>query len=101
MRTDLVMTTEYRHGENHVYRSVAGEHLLISLKRTDVYPLLALTPTAAELWQILDDWRAAHDLVTHLVQRYDVTSEEAEADVAVFLEQMAEIGTLDEREGAE
>jgi hypothetical protein len=93
------MAIEYRHGELHVYRHVAGEHLLIALQRDTVAPMFAFTPTAASLWRRLDDWVTTDSLVGHLLDRFQVSREQAAADVADFLDQLRSIGALQTREG--
>jgi hypothetical protein len=92
------MTSEYRHGDRHVYRHVAGEHLLIAIHRDTVAPMFAFTPTAAALWRLLDAWSTEDALVGRLLERFDVTPERAAADVAEFLEQLRSIGALEQRE---
>ena len=46
------METQYRRDTKHVYREIAGEHLLIALHRDAVAPMFAFTPTAASLWVV-------------------------------------------------
>ena len=95
------MSVQYRHGERHVYRHIAGEHLLIALHRDTVAPMFAFTPTAAALWHRLEAWASPAALVAHLCERFDVEPEQAAGDVAAFLEQLAQIGAVDVREEAE
>src|SRR5688572_19808728 len=89
LRNDLelwtMMPTEYRRGDRHVYRNIAGEHLLIALHGDSSEPLFALTPTAATIWQHLEEWRSADFLADALVREYEVTREQAATDVQEFL----------------
>jgi hypothetical protein len=94
------MTTEYRRGDRHVYRRVAGEHLLIAIHRDTVAPMFSFSPTAAALWGWLESWSTADGLVARLLERFDVTREQAQADVAEFVEQLRSIGALDARESS-
>ena len=94
------MITEYRRGERHVYRHVAGEHLLIALHRDTVAPLFVFTPTAAALWQWLDAWVTADALVDRLCAQFDCSRDEAARDLSAFLDQLAGIGAVELREGA-
>jgi hypothetical protein len=94
------MATEYRRGDRHVYRQIAGEHLLISLHRDTLAPMFALTPTAAALWERLASWQDREALVAHLLEEFDVTREQAGADVGDFLDQLAAISALHSREVA-
>jgi hypothetical protein len=93
-----VMTTQYRRGERHVYRHVAGEHLLIALHGDSLEPLFALTPTAALLWKRLENWCTSEELAEALVQEYEVTPEQAATDVEEFLAQLEEVRAVTRRE---
>ena len=93
-----MMATEYRRDDKHVYREIADEHLLIALHRDAVAPMFAFTPTAASLWAALGEWTSVERLVGHLLEHYEVDREEAERDVAEFLEQLLSIGALQTRE---
>ena len=94
------MTAEFRRGEKFVYRHVAGEHLLVALHRDRSAPLFAFTPTAAAIWDHLTDWRTASALADFLVERFDVSREQATGDVNDFLEQLNSLGAVDTREVA-
>lgn len=92
------MATEYRRDDKHVYREIAGEHLLIALHRDAVAPMFAFTPTAASLWSVLGEWTSADQLIGHLLEHFEVERPDAERDVAEFLEQLLSIGALQTRE---
>lgn len=91
---------EFRRGDRHVYRFVAGEHLLIALHRDAAAPLLSLTPSAAVIWQALADWITTEGVVDRVVDEYDVGRDEARQDVMELLAQLREIGAVETREGA-
>ena len=93
-----MMGREYRRNDRHVYREIAGEHLLIALHRDAVAPMFAFTPTAAALWSALDGWTERGSLIEHLLERFEVERGQAEADVGEFLEQLLSIGALETRE---
>lgn len=92
------MGTEFRRDDRHVYRQIAGEHLLIALHREAAAPMFAFTPTAASLWAALDKWTSAEGLIEDLLEHYEVERAEAERDVGEFLEQLLSIGALQTRE---
>lgn len=95
------MPLHYRRGDNHVYRVIAGEHLLVALHGDSPEPLFALTATAALLWEALATWTSSANLVGALVENFDVDPVRAEADVADFLEQLQSVGALRDREDGE
>jgi hypothetical protein len=94
----VTVGSEYRRDDKHVYRHIAGEHLLIALHRDAVAPMFAFTPTAASLWAELGEWRPVEQLVGHVLDHFDVGRAEAERDVGEFLEQLLSIGALQTRE---
>jgi uncharacterized protein (DUF2461 family) len=89
---------EYLRSDRHVYRCVAGEHLLIALHRESDEPMFALTVSAAEIWSGMESWTTIADLVQRITDRFAITPERAEADVREFLEQLASIGAVHQRE---
>jgi hypothetical protein len=90
----------FRHADRHVYRNIAGEHLLVSIRGGSDAPIYGLTPSGAVLWKRLDDWASRDALADALVAAYDVTRERALADVDEFLDQLRELRAL-ETEDAE
>ena len=55
----------------------------------------AANPTAAALWKRLGEGATEADLVDSLRERYDVSRETAEADVAAFVEELSSRGLLE------
>lgn len=96
----VMPATEYARGAQHVYRHIAGEHLLIDLRSKSEVPFFAFTPSAVYLWEEMSDWVSFDQLVGRLRRHYDVADEQAEADVREFLEQLESIGALSRREAA-
>jgi hypothetical protein len=94
----VTLVQEVKRGERHVYRYVAGEHLLVALQRTRSVPLFSLTESGAELWKQLGDWTTAAALAEHLVGQFDVDLDAAATDVEGFLNQLESIGALEMRE---
>ena len=92
------MATEYIRGDRLVYRLIAGEHLLIDLRSKSDVPFFALTETAVTLWNSLATWVTLEDLTTRLCDEYDITVDEAEADVQEFLRQLMMLGGVTARE---
>jgi hypothetical protein len=88
-------------GDRHVYRNIAGEHLLIALHGDSPEPLFALTPTAAFLWERLNDWTTADELATALTERFEVDGPRATGDVSEFLAQLEELRAVLARETKE
>jgi hypothetical protein len=88
------MPTRFMRGDRHVYRNIAGEHLLIALHGDSPEPLFALTPTAAFLWERLNEWCTPDELAMALSERFEVEPERAAGDVADFLAQLEEVRAI-------
>jgi hypothetical protein len=95
------MTTQYLRSDRLVYRLIAGEHLLIDLRSKSEVPFFSLTESAVPLWQTLETWSSSEQLAERLRQEYDITVEQAAADVAEFLGHLDTIGALSVRETGE
>jgi hypothetical protein len=95
---DLLMPTRFMRGDRHVYRNIAGEHLLIALHGDSPEPLFALTPTAAFLWNRLAEWCTRSELAEALSEQFEVTAEQAGDDVADFLTQLDSVRAVVSRE---
>jgi hypothetical protein len=95
-----VQVMRYRHGFRHVYRHIAGEHLLIATTEYGDTPLHGLTESGAELWRALDAWTTRDGLVDRLIATYEVSADEASADVDAFLEQLQALRALETEDEA-
>jgi hypothetical protein len=85
--------------EGFVLRSICGEHIVTGegLARVDFSKVISLNPSAAYLWeQIQDKDFTEDDLVALLTARYDVEAERARADVDKLLASWREAGLLAE-----
>lgn len=73
-----------------VLREVAGEWLAIPVGETALKfgGMIVLNPTSRVIWEILQQDVTETDIVDAIIQRFDTTAEEAQADVCAFLEQM-------------
>ena len=91
---------EYLRRDEFVYRHVAGEHLLVALRRDRQAPLFMLSATGAFVWERLGTWQTASGLAAALEERFEVDGDTAASDVATFLAQLRELGAVQQREVA-
>src|SRR5690349_13521405 len=97
MISGSIDTVEYRRRDNYVYRLTVGEHLLVALHARSDEPLYALTPTGALLWERLAAWSTVEQLADALANDYEVSPDEARADVQEFLEQLGLLNAVEQR----
>jgi hypothetical protein len=90
---------QFHRADHFVHREIAGEHLLIALRREAVAPIFSMTPTAAAIWDRLDGWLTVAELTEHVVAEFDVEHSRAEQDVREFLSQLDAAHALLAREG--
>jgi len=72
-------------------QNVGGQDLLVPLgaKVVDLNGMVVLNPTGAFLWELLAEDRSLEDLVTAMVDHFDVDREQAHVDVQLFLNEIA------------
>ena len=73
-----------------VLREVAGEWLAIPIGETALKfgGMIVLNPVSRVVWETLQQDVTEKDIVDAIVQRFDTTADEAQADVRGFQEQM-------------
>ncbi len=81
---------KYRAGKNYILRKVAGSNVLISIggNIANFNGYIQLNETAAFLWNELSEPKTAEELVRKLINEFDVSAEQAEADVAEYLAEL-------------
>ena len=81
-----------------VLRSLCGEYIVTSesASRIDYSKIISLNGTAAYLWEQVEGKEfSLDDLVTLLTDRYDVSEEQARADVDKLLASWQEAGLIE------
>ncbi|MDC3378821.1 PqqD family peptide modification chaperone [Planctomycetota bacterium] len=80
-----------------VVRTVGPEHVLVPLRTpmpADVLMFVLDGPVAALLWDALAAPRSLEDLVGHVLAEFDVRADVARTEVAVFVDQLIELGAV-------
>lgn len=90
--------TVYRKNPDFVQRDVAGECILIPVRRqlTDVNSLYVLNDTGAALWRRIDGKRTLQDITLDFLNEFDVTQAQLKKDVAPLIEDLLSIQALQE-----
>lgn len=73
-----------------ILRDIAGENILVPVGETAlrIQGMIALSESGALLWQALEQERTEEELVALLLEEYEVTPDEARADVTAFLDRL-------------
>lgn len=77
-------------------RKIAGETLLIPVEEAvkEYNGIFTLSPTAALIFQTVSEGSDEQDAVNALCGEFDVSPEEARADVQAFLASLAQYGII-------
>ena len=79
-----------------IQREIAGDTILVPAGKTvyDSNGLFVLNEVAAFIWNHLAEAESEEQIVSLLLEEYDVTKEEAETDVHAFLNKLKEMQIL-------
>ena len=82
--------------KNFVLRQVAGAWVVLPLgaETVNFSGMLQLNDSGAMLWRVLEAGGDKEALVDALLGEYDVTREQAEADVQEFLAKLTQTGCM-------
>jgi len=89
----------YARREDVVLREVAGEQLLVPIRNdpAGMQAIFALTGTGVFVWGLLDGEHALDAILAMVLERFEVTPEEAEADLNAFIERLGAAGLVERR----
>ena len=87
----------YRRREDVVRRCVAGEHILVPIRSNaaDLSAVYALRGVGVHLWDQLEGSRTEDELVSSIVERYDVAADIARQDLPGFLADLVTRGLVE------
>jgi hypothetical protein len=90
----------YARREGVVLREVAGERLLVPIRKdvADLKAIFALNGVGLRIWELLDGERPLEGVLAGILERFDVPVAEAEADLVAFVGRL-EAANLVERRG--
>jgi hypothetical protein len=89
----------YARREGVVLREVAGEHILVPIRRdvADLQAIFALNRVGLRIWELLDGVRSLDGILGELLERFDVAAEEASVDLRSFVERLSAAGLVERR----
>ena len=79
-----------------VKRDIAGDTILVPVGKTvyDSNGLFILNDLGAFLWDRLEEASSEDELLTAVLNEYEVTEETAKKDLRVFLDKLRDMGIL-------
>ena len=81
-----------------VSRKIVDEVILVPISRKveEIDCLYALNEVGARIWELVDGNRSLQELRDAIVAEFDVSETEAQEDLAVLIDQLKEIGAIQE-----
>ena len=79
-----------------IKREIAGDTILVPVGKTvyDSNGLFVLNELAAFIWELLPTVNTEAEIVSAILEEYEVSAEEAAADTAEFLAKLREMGII-------
>lgn len=79
-----------------VLRDVAGQTMVVATGEAskEFHGLIKLNPTAKDIWLWLSDGKSESEIVALLCEKYDVSTDKAQADLKAMLDKMDKAGFL-------
>ena len=89
----------YARREPVVVRQIAGEHMAVPIRRhpDDMRAIFALIGAAAPIFELLDGSRSLGEIRDTLVDRFEVSGEQAWEELCRFVEELEEYGLVERR----
>lgn len=90
------METRYEKDSSIVYREIAGEAVLVPVRKNmaDMESIYTLDEVGAFIWDLVDGQRTIGDVRERVLDEYDVEPEVLDSDLFEFVEQLKAIGAL-------
>lgn len=90
------LTLRFERDRNVVYREIAGEAILVPIRKNvaDTACVYMLNETSARIWDLLDGSHTLADIRDVLLAEYEVTAEQATADLLAVIDELNGIQLL-------
>jgi len=79
-----------------VSRKIAGEHILVPIRQKagELNSIFTLNEVASRIWELFDGEKQLEEIRNTIVEEFEVSLKEAEADLFEFLQQLEEIDAV-------
>lgn len=96
--TTVPTNSRYLQSDSVVARVIAGETLIVPVRGGvgDLASIYSLNELGSFLWRQLQPAKTCEELVSLVLDEYDVTAEMAEQDVRTFLDKIKDVGLVRE-----
>ena len=89
----------YVHKDEIVSRNIAGETILVPIRGNlaDMQNIFTLNRIGAFIWERLDGKNPLSGILGSLIDKYEVTEQDAEQDILEFIAQVLDTGLVVEK----
>ena len=86
----------YKRKDDIVHRRIAGETILVPIRGSlaDMQKIFSLNPIGELIWQDLDGSRSLQQISEDIQSSFEVTKEEAGADLEAFIAELLREGLI-------
>ena len=86
----------YLQDDSFVSRRIEDEVILVPIRQNvaDLESIYTLSEVAARIWEQIDGRRPTAEILSLIVEEFEVTEEEAQKDLKEFIEQLSAIGAI-------
>jgi Coenzyme PQQ synthesis protein D (PqqD) len=94
----MTLTAIYTKHPDYVQRDVAGECILVPIRRTltEANSIYVLNDTGAALWNRIDGRRTAQDIVADFCNEYEAAADQVAKDFTLLLDDLLSIQAVEE-----
>ncbi len=94
----MFLQQRFRKDPDFVYRRIADECLLVPIRRqaVDLNYIYVLNPLADRIWELIDGQNTVAEIRDQLLAEFEADPQEVDQDLAEFLAQLSEIGSIKE-----
>ena len=98
MNNESILKKCFTKDPSIVSRKIVGEFMLVPIrsKTAEIDSIYTLNEVAARIWELVDGTITAERIRDIILQEYEVSSAEAEADLVELLVQLESIGAVKE-----
>jgi hypothetical protein len=99
MPETLLSTAKYVRTSGVVSREVAGEMLVVPIRGGvgDLDAIFSFNALGSDLWELLKAGTSIEEMTVWVVERYEVTAEQATRDIQAFIEELSRSGLVHEQ----
>ncbi len=94
--SESILEKVFRRKDDIVHRKIAGETILVPIRGSlaDMQKIFSLNPVGEFIWDELDGARSLREISAGIQAAFDVTEEEANADLEAFVAELLREGLI-------